>query len=96
MSTRVILVGENNPYSSDPEFALYCHPPGCAAYRLRRILGLPQHQYLALHRTNLCDGAWSIWNQPQVQERARQILRELAPEIPWGSAAADAAQEAAS
>lgn len=150
---RVLLVGENNPYGSEPEFALYCYPPGCAGYRLRRILGLPQHQYLALHRTNLCIGDWSkghakaralellsphapwqvmvllgrkvtevfekvalddvplvafssrsccpgvtlvslphpsgrnaaLWN-PKARARAREILRELVPELPWGSA----------
>jgi len=155
----MILIGENNPYGGAPEFALYCYPPGCAGYRLRRILGLPQHQYLALHRTNLCVGGWSnarararaselldphapwrvmvllgrkvteafvkvvlddvplvpfatraicpgttlvslphpsgrnlVWNQPSARERARQILRDLVPELPWGSA--DAQSEA--
>ncbi len=153
MSARILLVGENNPYGSDPEFALYCYPPGCAGYRLRRILGLPQHQYLALHRKNLCDGDWSardararalellsptaswsvmvllgrkvagafeqvalggdplvafsiracssgttlislphpsgrnlVWNQPWARARARAILRELVPDLPWGCA----------
>jgi hypothetical protein len=152
MTGRVLLVGENNPYGSDPEFALYCYPPGCAGYRLCRILGLPQHQYLSLHRKNLCDGDWSkeqakeralsllspqapwnvmvllgrkvtetfekialdapliafstrtcspdmtlvslphpsgrnaaAWSNPKLHERAQQILRELAPELPWGS-----------
>lgn len=156
----VLLIGEDNPYGSDPEFALYCYPPGCAGYRLRRILGLPQHQYLSLHRTNLCDTAWSktrarvratellspdapwrvmvllgrkvaetfervvldgaplvafstrtccpgmtlvslphpsgrnlVWNQPWARTRAREILREVAPEVPWGST--DAQEEAA-
>lgn len=151
MTGRVLIIGESNPYGSDPEFALYCLPPGCSGYRLHRILGLPQHQYLALHRKNLCDGDWSkkdaekralellspdapwrvivllgrkvtetfekvaldgaslvpfstkpcspgmtlislphpsgrnaaSWN-PQLHERARQILREHAPELPWG------------
>ena len=152
MTGRVLLLGEDNPYGSDPEFALYCYPVGCAGYRLRRILGLPQHQYLALHRKNLCDGSWSkerakerafellspespwkvivllgrkvtetfekvtldaplvpfstrvccpgmtlvslphpsgrnaaSWSSPKLHDRARQILRELAPELPWGS-----------
>lgn len=151
MTGRVLLVGEANPYGSAPEFALYCHPPGCAGYRLRRILGLAQYQYLGLHRTNLCPTDWSLrearrraqllvadpsapwrvvvmlgrkvsdafeYDQPffthgvasrtdgemilvslphpsgrntgswsgQAPMRARQILRELAPELPWGSA----------
>ena len=157
MTGRVLLVGENNPYGSTPEFALYCYPPGCAGYRLRRIFGLPQHQYLSLHRKNLCDGDWSkeaakkrvlellsptapwrvivmlgrkvaesfekvaldapmeafttrascpgmtlvalphpsgrnlIWNQPWARARARQIMREVAPELPWGTADEDEA-----
>lgn len=74
---RVLLVGEDNPYGSEPEFALYCYPPGCSGYRLRRILGLPQHQYLGLHRTNLCDGSWS---KPRAKERAWELL---SPEAPW-------------
>jgi len=155
-SGRILLCGEDNPYGSAPEFALYCYPSGCAGYRLRRILGLPQHQYLALRRTNLCVGGWStkaarsrarellvtcdpvappsvlvllgrkvteafeevalagaplaafstwtccsgtilvslphpsgrnlVWNQPWARDRARQLLREVAPEVPWGSA----------
>ena len=161
MSGRLALVGEDNPFGSDPDFALYCHPPGCSGDRLRRILGLPEHQYLALHRKNLCDGTWSkprakaralelldphapwqvmvllgrkvtetfervaldgeplvpfafkpcspgmtlislphpsgrnaaAWSAPNALVRTREILRELAPEVPWGSADADAAQE---
>lgn len=73
----VILIGESNPYGSDPEFALYCYPPGCAGYRLRRILGLPEDQYLGLHRTNLCDGDWS---KEQAKQRALDLL---SPTAPW-------------
>lgn len=77
MTGRVLLLGEDNPYHADPDFALYCYPPGCAGYRLRRILGLPQHQYLALHRKNLCDTAWS-------KEAARsRALELLSPQAPW-------------
>lgn len=161
MTGRVLLLGECNPYFAghgDPSYALYCYPVGSAGNRLRRILGLPQHQYLALHRKNLCDGDWSkesakeralellspdapwrvivllgrkvtetfeqvalddvplvpfstktccpgmtlvslphpsgrnaaLW-QPKARDRARQILRELAPEVAWGSADAEEA-----
>lgn len=163
MTGRVLIVGENNPYGSAPEFALYCHPPGCAGYRLRRIFGLAQHQYLGLHRTNLCEGDWSkaqakarafellspqapwnvmvllgrkvtetfekvalsdaplvafstrtccpgmtlvslphpsgrnlVWNQPWARTRARQILCEIVPELPWGSADVEGSTEEAS
>jgi hypothetical protein len=29
MSDRLILVGEDNPISLDPQFALYYYPVGC-------------------------------------------------------------------
>ena len=77
MTGSVLILGENNPYGSDPEFALYCYPPGCAGYRFRRILGLPQHVYLALHRKNLCDGDW---NKDDAKRRALELL---SPEAPW-------------
>lgn len=151
MTGRILICGESNPYGSNPDWALYCHPPGCAGYRLRRILGLSEDQYLSLHRKNLCDGDWSKvqaekrmwdvldphapWNvvvllgrkvteafklatddvplvafstrvccpgmtlvslphpsgrnsaawSPKARDRAREILRGLVPEVPWGS-----------
>jgi hypothetical protein len=72
----VLFLGEDNPYGSDPSFSLYCYPVGCAGYRLRRILGLPQHKYLGLHRANLCDGSWST---PRARERARDLLVPCSP-----------------
>ena len=75
---RIILVGESNPYGADPQFALYCYPPHCAGYNLRRILGLPQHQYLALHRTNLCPSDWSM---REARRRAQLLLAD--PSAPW-------------
>jgi hypothetical protein len=76
---RVLLLGEGNPYFAgheDSSYSLYCYPIGSAGYRLRRILGLPQHQYLGLHRANLCDGAWS---KSRAKERARELLVPCAP-----------------
>jgi hypothetical protein len=77
MTSRILLVGESNPYGSDPEFALYCYPPGCAGHRLFRILGLPEDQYLGLHRTNLCAGEWST---VQAKDRVWELL---SPQAPW-------------
>lgn len=74
---RVLLFGENNPYGADPEFALYCDPPGCSGWRLRHILGLSEDQYLGLHRANLCSGDWS---KKQARERAFELL---SPAAPW-------------
>lgn len=75
--SRVLLLGEVNPYGPSPEFALYCHPPGCSGYRLRLILGLPEEAYLNLHRKNLCDGDWSM---KAAQKRAFELL---SPQAPW-------------
>lgn len=72
----VLVLGEDNPYGSDPSFALYCYPPRCSGYNLRRIFGLPEQQYLALHRANLCDGPWSA---PSAKERAQELLVPLSP-----------------
>lgn len=152
--SRVALIGEDNPYGDTPEFALYPSPDGCSGHRLMKILGLPEDQYLAIHRANLCardsfsmkearrraqifcadpsapwrvivllgrkvadafgyemdffthgieptTATWTrpvtlvslphpsgrvlLWNKPEARQRAREILRELAPELPWGS-----------
>jgi hypothetical protein len=74
---RILLLGECNPYGPDPEFALYCEPPGCSGHRLRLILGLPVPAYLGLHRKNLCDGDWST---KSAQARAFELL---SPPVPW-------------
>lgn len=51
----VLLLGEDNPQSSDPEHSLYPSPPGCAGDRLRRLIaGLDHANYMGLWRTNLC------------------------------------------
>jgi hypothetical protein len=76
---NVLLVGEDNPFSADPEFALYSSPDGCSGHRLMKILGLPEDQYLALHRTNLCaSGAWSM-----VEARRRARLLSADRSAPW-------------
>ena len=77
--SRICLVGEDNPLSDAPEHALYCYPPGCSGARLRRILGLPEDDYLALNRTNLCASeAWSMR-----EARRRVALLSADPSAPW-------------
>lgn len=74
---RILLVGENNPLSTAPEHALFCYPEGCSGHRLQeKIFGLPREQYLALWRTNLCVGGFSL---KKARERARILLSEPAP-----------------
>ena len=35
---RPVLIGMNNPVSSDPKHALYPYPPGCTGHRLLEML----------------------------------------------------------
>lgn len=75
---RVLLVGEDNPQSAEPEYALYNWPAGCAGNRLQRlILGIPGADYLALWRTNLCNPAWSL---KAARARALDILGDHSAE----------------
>lgn len=62
---RPMIIGMNNPLSSDPEHALYPHPPGCTGERIFRMLsgeipGYAEEDYLAeWDRRNLIGGrAW--------------------------------------
>lgn len=76
---RVLLLGEDNPQSSEPEHALYNWPEGCAGHRLQsKIFGLDGDEYLNLWRTNLCNPTWST---AAARERARLLLGLVAP--PW-------------
>lgn len=72
---RVVLVGENNPYSERPQFDLYDDPPGSAGGRLRRvILGVSRATYHGpdVHRANLCRRFWSA---PRAREEAARLAR---------------------
>lgn len=139
--TSLVLVGELNPYGSDPGFALFHLPRRASGDRLREHLGLRDVTYEALAKVNLCDRAWSnqaafeeainlrfkyrvmvclgvkvrrafgapppftsaedffgcrlvslphpsglcrVWNEPGARDRARALLREVAPDVPWG------------
>lgn len=76
-SRRILLVGEDNPLSSEPEHALYCYPPNCSGHRLQsKIFGISPTDYLAMWRTNLCVGGWSV---KKARERASEILWADAP-----------------
>lgn len=60
MSRQPVLVGELNPYGSNPAHALFCWPPNSAGERLqRRVFAMWRAEYLALKRHNLCTGKWS-------------------------------------
>lgn len=59
---RILLVGESNPYSDDPDFALYPRPRGSAGWRLcTAILGMTTSDYLrTFERVDLVSGRWRI------------------------------------
>jgi hypothetical protein len=75
----VVIVGEDNPLSADPRYALYHEPAGCAGHRLQSsILGLlPRRSYLPIWRTNLCVGGW---RPDMAADRAKMLSR---PDSPW-------------
>ena len=58
--SRVLLVGEANPYGGDPEMALYHLPRGASGDRLREILGLRDATYEAIPKANLCPQEWDL------------------------------------
>lgn len=60
--TKPVLLGEDNPYSADPDMALFPHPERSAGYRLAvRILGMSRDAYLCkFDRVNLCRGSWFL------------------------------------
>lgn len=69
--TRVLLVGEANPYGSDPHLALYHLPRNASGNRLREHLGMTDHDYAELEKINLCSGRWSL---PMARNTATEIL----------------------
>lgn len=72
---KPMLIGESNPYGSDPYYALYPAPDGCSGHRLCcLVLGMHRHTYLeTFDRINLCEGRWSL-------RTARQRAQELWPQ----------------
>jgi hypothetical protein len=76
---RPVLLGMNNPLSSDPAHALYPHPPGCTGWRLWEMLNervpLSKTQYLrTFDRRNLVDKP--KWSKQEARDRGRW-LREF-------------------
>lgn len=63
MRKKTIIVGMNNPYSDDPELALWPSPLGCAGHRLWQMLRdrcqVTRSEYCrAFERVNLVTGDW--------------------------------------
>lgn len=72
---KPLLVGENNPLSALPRWALYPWPPNSAGARLCAHLGMTVEQYLgAFERTNLFDVAPARWRIADARQAAGLIL----------------------
>lgn len=69
--SRVVLVGELNPYGSNPDMALYHWPRHASGNRLREHLGLRDVTYHGIDKVNLCTGKWST---PEALAAAVRIL----------------------
>jgi hypothetical protein len=70
---KLLLVGEDNPHSADPRYALAPWPRGAAGDRLRRLLEMTDKEYLrAFARVNLCRGRW---DSREAREKAWELQR---------------------
>ncbi len=76
---KPLLVGECNPYGSEPYFALYPYPVNSAGWRLcRLVLGISRHRYLReFDRANLCAGR--KWDLAEARGRATELLAGARP-----------------
>lgn len=84
---KITLVGECNPYSGDPRFALYPTPSGSSGWRLcYAILGMEKSEYLTrFNRRNLCATKWSAVDARWVARgghRPRGVVGEVIPPGP--------------
>jgi hypothetical protein len=81
---RPVLIGMNNPVSSNPAHALYPHPVGCTGHRLfemlqSRIPTCKRHEYLsAFDRRNVVPHR--VWDKQTAVEGAHKLEQEF-----WGS-----------
>ncbi len=67
-------MGEDNPYGSDPRYALFPLPANSAGGRLARILGLSKTEYLRrFDRVNLCRSHWDL---NEARGVVHQVMRE--------------------
>jgi hypothetical protein len=65
MTQKTIIIGMNNPLSTDPRYALFPAPEGCAGHRLWQMLQLAAPDLVRMdyingfERMNLVTGPWS-------------------------------------
>ena len=71
---KPLIVGEDNPFDSDPRYALFPYSLASSGGRLCSILGVCEARYLRdFDRANLCRGTW---NMAEARASARRILRQ--------------------
>jgi hypothetical protein len=81
---RPVLIGMNNPVSSEPRHALFPYPPGCTGHRLltmlqSRLPDVTRQQYLArFDRRNVV--SMKLWSAKLAREGAAKLEQEF-----WGS-----------
>lgn len=69
-----IIVGELNPWGTDPDMAMYPLPTYTAGGRMQRIvLGIHRWRYVDLDRYNLCVGNWSM---PKGRAEAKRLIEQ--------------------
>ncbi len=81
---KPLLVGELNPYGSDPKYALFPRPERSAGGRLcYKILGFESsaQYFCGFDRVNLCTGKWSVG---AARERAVELKCTPRPTILLG------------
>ena len=72
---KPILVGESNPFSYDPEMALYPWPRGSSGSRIAHMLGMSDDEYLAaFDRMNLMSNS-SRWSVVSARAAADEIIK---------------------
>ena len=76
MTKLPVLVGEFNPHSLRIRDALAPRPPGCAGWRLARMMGMNSAEYLAaFDRRNLLASA--TWSAPAARDAAADLEAEF-------------------
>jgi hypothetical protein len=83
LDMRPVLVGMNNPVSSDPKHALFPAPEGCTGHRLYEMLrsriDISRGEYLArFDRRNVV--SLRVWDKKMAAEGAAKLEQEF-----WGS-----------
>jgi hypothetical protein len=77
LARKPVLLGMNNPVSSDPAHALYPYPSTCTGARLLKFSGLDKQTYLSVfERRNVLSGVeWSAKRAREVAPSLREELR---------------------